>query len=200
MYEFLPGQLNNHVPQWSSDNTATFVLITKVSKIRNISQLTDNTKIYKLVKIETEKLLIDEITTMAGIPSQYINLEYYSTNVSADKHIIIELEIFPNVWELDTGDSSGNVFFRSSGRASYSSTTDPSQSYVVFCNPKGDYPPYITELDIPAQKCFITMVFMSAFILALSIGDTIHWASVSAASSRLLSKISVIKASIASFL
>ena len=156
MYEFLPGQLNNHVPQWSSDNTATFVLITKVSKIRNISQLTDNTKIYKLVKIETEKLLIDEITTMAGIPSQYINLEYYSTNVSADKHIIIELEIFPNVWELDTGDSSGNVFFRSSGRASYSSITDPSQSNVVFCNPKGDYPPYITELDIPAQKCFIT--------------------------------------------
>ena len=156
LYEFLPGQLNNHVPQWSSGNIPTFALTTRVSKVRNIYQLIDNTNIYKLIKIETEKLLKNEIAKLAGVSDSLISLEYYSTNVSADKQIVIELEIFPNIWELDTGDARGNVFFRSQDRIKHNSKFDPRQSNIVFCNPNNNYPPYITELDIPTERCIIT--------------------------------------------
>ena len=156
LYEFLPGQLDNHVPGWSSNNVPTFALTTKVSKIKNISQLIDNTNIYKLIKIETEELLKHTIAELAGISDSLINIEYYNTNVSADKHIIIELDIFPNVWELDLGHPKGNVFFRSQDRIKYSGTSNASQSYVVFCNSNTDYSPYITELDIPPEECVIT--------------------------------------------
>ncbi len=157
MYEFLPGQLNNHIPNWSSEMVPTFTLTTRVSKIKNISQIADTTAIYKLIKIESEKVLKAVISEAADIPSGFINLEYYDTNVK-DRHVVIELDIFPDVWELDMGDLHGNSFFKSNEKANYSNTLEPSQSNIVFCNSKSDWPPYVDGIAIPNERCWITRV------------------------------------------
>lgn len=155
MYEFLPGQLNNHVPSWSSDNVPTFALTTRVSKIKNISQLSDTTAIYRLIKIESEKKLKNVISEAADIPTALINLQYYNTNV-ADKNVVIELDIFPDVWELDTSDTHGNSFFKSNEKGNYPPRSEPSQSYIVFCNSRIGWPPFIDSIVVPPERCWIT--------------------------------------------
>ncbi len=154
LYEFLPGQLTSHTPRWAGKGKPpTFSLKTRITRIKNIGKSNENS-----IRLETEPKIRSSIEALARIKSgTELEIEYYEVSAEQDKPIIVELELFPDVWEVDLGNKEGRRLFSSSRLPEgVKIIEEPRQTNAVFCNALFPDFPFIEGVHVPDKKCWIT--------------------------------------------
>lgn len=162
LFNYLPGQIVAHIPKWkeAESNLPSSPLIARVSRISPVTKLPSDHKVYKESEPKVRRFIVESLRE-AGSSFTEKNIIFYNISSRWQFEINVELEVFPDTWEVDLQDHPGaSRLFKPGKDASLPITNGftkrPNQTYVLFCGPKRNSRPFIDEIHVPDGICWIS--------------------------------------------